>query len=44
MSICASVAKIAKRDVNFRRSGDMTSEREVSNVVVEVKVNLDKDT
>ena len=38
MNICASEAKIAKRDINFRRSGDTTFEREVNNVVVGVNV------
>ena len=39
VNICASEAKIARTDVDSRRSRDTTFEREVSNVVVGVNVN-----
>lgn len=39
MNICASEARIARTDVDSRRSGDTTFKREVSSVVVGVNVN-----
>ena len=44
MDTCASAAKIARTDVDSRKSGDTTFEREVSSVVVKMEVDVDKDT
>jgi len=41
VNTCASAAKIARTDVDSRRSGDTSFEREVSNVVVGVNVHTD---